>query len=80
MAIEKSGDALVDFAVMWEPFGGAPSEEVFVEFGVNIGEYKRRLFTRLSNPDRAGLIDPALRTRLIDYCVHASGPMQHPRR
>ena len=80
MAAKKSGDALVDCAAMWEPFGGAPSEEVFVNLGVDMNEYKRRLFTRLTNPDRAGLIDPALRSRLIDYSVHATGITQRPHR
>jgi hypothetical protein len=73
MAVEKSGDAMVDFAVMWEPFGGAPPEDVFVKFGVPLAEYKRRLLTRLSSADRAELMDPALRARLIEYCVHATG-------
>ncbi|MGF0313783.1 hypothetical protein [Rhodococcus sp. IEGM1428] len=80
MATNKSGDALVDFAAMWEPFGGAPTDEVFVKFGVDMDEYKRRLFTRLTNPDRAGLIDPALRNRLIDYSEHATGTTQRPHR
>lgn len=80
MVTNKSGDALVDFATMWEPFGGAPPEDVFIEFGVYINEYKRRLFARLSTPDLVALIDPALRIRLVDYCVHANDPTQHPHR
>lgn len=80
MATKKSGDPLVDFAAMWEPFGGAPFEEVFVKFGVDMDEYKRRLFRRLTNPDRAGLIDAALRSRFIDYSVHATGMTQRPHR
>ncbi|AJW40264.1 hypothetical protein NY08_2236 [Rhodococcus sp. B7740] len=80
MALRKSGDALVDFAVMWEPFGGAPPEDVFVEFGLPVAEYKRRLFVRLTDPDRARMLDPALRKRLIDYSERTTGPTQRPRR
>jgi hypothetical protein len=69
MATQNPGDALVDFAVKWEPFGGAPTEEVFVAFGLDMREYKRRLFVRLSKPDRAGSIDPTLRGRLIAYSL-----------
>ncbi|OZC83984.1 hypothetical protein CH254_24185 [Rhodococcus sp. 06-412-2C] len=75
MGENKSGDALVDLAAMWEP-----SDEVFVKFGVDMDEYKRRLFTRLTDPDSAGLIDPALRSRLIDYSTHATGTAQRPHR
>ncbi|MGC0367148.1 hypothetical protein ABH922_005200 [Rhodococcus sp. 27YEA15] len=70
----------MDFAAMWGPFDGAPFDEVFVEFGVDMNEYKRRLFARLTDPDRAGLIDPALRSRLIDYSVHPTGTTQRPHR
>lgn len=77
VATQKSGDALVDFAVTWEPFGGAPSAEVFVEFGLDMAEYKRRLFARLSKPDRAGAIDPELRGRLTAYSLR---PVESPRR
>jgi hypothetical protein len=69
MDTQNPGDALVDFAVMWEPFGGATAEEVFVEFGLDMSEYKRRLFIRLSKPDRAGSTDPTLRGRLIAYSL-----------
>jgi hypothetical protein len=31
---------LVAFAVLWEPFGGASASDVFVEFGLGVGEYR----------------------------------------
>ena len=57
-------DALVAFAVQWEPFGGASPADVFVEFGIDIDEYRRRLFSRLCRPDRA-LVPLDVHGRLI---------------
>ncbi|MGX7728293.1 hypothetical protein ACWPOB_03365 [Rhodococcus sp. 2H158] len=34
---------LVQFAVNWAPFGGAPPDEVFVTFGMTVDRYQRRL-------------------------------------
>lgn len=43
MASKQLCDPLVAFAVLWEPFGGASASDVFVEFGLGMGEYRRRL-------------------------------------
>ncbi|MGW0042278.1 hypothetical protein [Rhodococcus sp. NPDC003348] len=34
---------LVQFAVIWAPFGGAPPAEIFVTFGMSPDRYQRRL-------------------------------------
>ncbi|WP_342661353.1 hypothetical protein Rruber_05111 (plasmid) [Rhodococcus ruber] len=34
---------LVQFAVNWAPFGGAPPDEVFVAFGMTVDRYQHRL-------------------------------------
>jgi len=61
-------DPLVAFAVQWEPFGGASAEDVFTEFGIDMNEYRRRLFVMLSRSDRGGVRAP-LRGRLIAYSI-----------
>lgn len=66
MASKQLCDPLVAFAVLWEPFGGASASDVFVEFGLGVGEYRRRLRERLDAHDR-DCLDPALRDRLVEY-------------
>lgn len=61
-------DPLVAFAVTWEPYGGASAEDVFVEFGIDMNEYRHRLFVILSRGDRGGVRAP-LRDRLIAYSI-----------
>ncbi len=61
-------DPLVAFAVTWEPYGGASAEDVLVEFGIDMSEYRRRLFVMLSRADRGGVRAP-LRDRLIAYSI-----------
>jgi hypothetical protein len=61
-------DPLVAFAVKWEPYGGASADDVLVEFGLDMSEYRLRLFRKLSRPDRAGVSAP-LRDRLIAYSL-----------
>jgi hypothetical protein len=69
MTRQGSGlDPLVAFAVKWEPYGGASAEDVFVEFGIDMSEYRRRLFVMLSRSDRGGVRAP-LRNRLIAYSI-----------
>ncbi|MFC8181594.1 hypothetical protein ACFULT_22175 [Rhodococcus sp. NPDC057297] len=65
---ESELDPLIEFAVKWEPYGGASASEVFVEFGIGMVEYRRRLFQILSKPDRGGL-NPELASRLLAYSV-----------
>ncbi|MCX6489414.1 MAG: hypothetical protein NTX68_00300 [Rhodococcus sp.] len=61
-------DPLMAFAVTWEPYGGASTEDVFVEFGIDMSEYRRRLFVMLCRSDRGGVRAP-LRDRLIAYSI-----------
>lgn len=73
---EDALDPLVAFAVKWDPYGGANAEDVLVEFGLDMSEYRRRLFQKLSHPDRARVSAP-LRNRLISYSLV---PVHRPQR
>jgi hypothetical protein len=61
-----SVDPLMAFAVAWEPYGGASAADVFVEFGLHMVEYRRRLAEQLRSPSTEHL-EPALRERLLNY-------------
>ena len=41
--MDKYEQALVDFARRWRQFGGPSAADVFVEFGITLGEYRKRL-------------------------------------
>ncbi|KQU31468.1 MULTISPECIES: hypothetical protein [Nocardiaceae] len=72
MSANESEALLMDFALKWEPYGGAPDSEIFIEFGLGAGDFKRRLFVLLSKPDHVAPIDPERRGRLVDYCLRAT--------
>ncbi|AII08245.1 MULTISPECIES: hypothetical protein [Rhodococcus] len=40
---EKLGDALIDFALRWAPFGGPNDDDLLVEFGMTSRTYYNRL-------------------------------------
>ncbi|WP_032396344.1 hypothetical protein [Rhodococcoides fascians] len=71
-----SVDRLTAFAMAWEPYGGASAADVFVEFGLHMAEYRRRLAEQLRSP-RAEQLEPALRERLLNYSTE---PPQRSRR
>ncbi len=48
-ALSAHGRALVAFAIMWAPYGGAPSTDLLVTFGMNRTKYLSTL---------AGALDP----------------------
>lgn len=66
MTTLDSVDPLLTFAVAWEPYGGASAADVFVEFGLHMAEYRRRLAEQLTSPSTEQL-EPALRERLLAY-------------
>ncbi|NIL86984.1 hypothetical protein RhoFasGS6_04398 [Rhodococcus fascians] len=67
---DQVSDPLVAFAVKWEPYGGASADDVLVEFGLDMSEYRLRLFQKISRADRAGVSAP-LRSRLVSYALVA---------
>ncbi|MCZ4522273.1 hypothetical protein O4220_27445 [Rhodococcus ruber] len=73
MVSEQSSDPLVAFAVVWEPFGGASASDVFVEFGLGMGEYRRRLREQL-NGSAGDCVEPAVRHRLVEYSRRPAKP------
>lgn len=42
---------ILAFACVWIPFGGARTEDVFVEFGLTPDRYRARLTQALQNPE-----------------------------
>lgn len=40
---------LVAFASKWRHWGGGPAEDIFIEFGLTVPEYCRRLRTALNS-------------------------------
>ena len=40
-------DGLIDFAQSWAPYGGAPEEEIFVQFGMTRARFAEVLWTRI---------------------------------
>lgn len=40
---DKEAKELLEFARKWEPFGGAPADEVFVRFGLSPRRFAQRL-------------------------------------
>ncbi|OZC84014.1 hypothetical protein CH254_24365 [Rhodococcus sp. 06-412-2C] len=66
MTTLDSEDPLLTFTVAWEPYGGASAADVFVEFGLHMAEYRRRLVEQLTSPS-AEQLEPALRERLLAY-------------
>lgn len=61
-------EALISFAVRWEPYGGADASEIFVCFGLSEQQYRVRLWHALgrSGQGSAG-IEAQLRARLLRY-------------
>jgi hypothetical protein len=76
--------AMLTFACRWLPFGGAPQDDVFVEFGLNTVEYTRRIITLVDrhrariHPDTARRLlasrdTGCLLVRAPEGCAGASG-------
>ncbi|BAH55324.1 hypothetical protein [Rhodococcus opacus] len=57
---------LLDFAAKWEPYGGAPTVDIFVTFGLTADLYRSRLARALTSTAANGL-EPDQRQRLLDY-------------
>lgn len=64
--------AMLVFALRWLPFGGAPHDDVFVEFGLTAVEYTQRI-TDLVNRHRPH-IHPDTVQRLLAVC-HTGRPL-----
>ncbi|WP_433723175.1 hypothetical protein ACQP0C_23645 [Nocardia sp. CA-129566] len=35
--------ALIDFALLWQPFGGPPSEDILTAFGITESQFRARV-------------------------------------
>lgn len=62
-------DMLVTFAGRWAPYGGAPDEEVFINFGMAMHRFREKLREAVV----AGFCDPRTADYLIDV-YHLSDP------
>lgn len=69
-ALSAHGRALVAFAIMWAPYGGSPSTDLLVTFGMDRTKYLSALTDAL-NPN---LVEPQevqeLKSRLRDEVVN----------
>lgn len=41
--MDSNEQALIDFALTWQPFGGPPAEEIFTTFGISKPEFCYRV-------------------------------------
>ncbi|MFI5500719.1 hypothetical protein ACIA5E_16800 [Nocardia asteroides] len=57
MLAEEQG--MIDLALVWEPFGGPPSEELLVRFGISPAEFRIRVCRILNS--RGSQVDAPLR-------------------
>lgn len=62
---------LLAFATKWEPYGGAPTVDIFVTFGLTDDQYRSRLAQALTSTSVNG-IEPDQRQLLLDYAHHPS--------
>ncbi|OOL33374.1 hypothetical protein GQ85_01770 [Rhodococcus rhodochrous] len=46
---ERYANELVTFARMWLPYGGAPAEEIFEQFGMTTRRFLEALWTSVRN-------------------------------
>ncbi|PSR69563.1 hypothetical protein C8258_00155 [Nocardia sp. MDA0666] len=53
--------AIIDFAVLWLPYGGPPDEEILVRFGMSEQRFRARLADIVA--DRGTSVDRAWRQR-----------------
>lgn len=83
-SIDRDDRALLLFALRWLPFGGAPQDEVFVEFGMDAYQFTERVadlvrrHSALIHPDTVLRLRAACSTgrRLVrreEPCAGASG-------
>lgn len=65
---ERAQAEMVAFAVRWAPFGGGPSDDIFVTFGVSERVFFQRLHRILADDPRPGL-DEVMWRRLRQVCT-----------
>lgn len=66
LTIDQFDWAIIEFVLMWAPYGGAGEEEIFPEFGMNKARFLERfaaIVRALSSVDRA-LLDESQRAVL----------------
>lgn len=72
-AASQDEDMLVTFASRWAPYGGAPDEEVFINFGMPMHRFREKLREAVM----AGFCDPRNADYLIDvYRLSGSDRIQ----
>lgn len=71
--IDRDDHALLNFAISWMPYGGAPSDETLVRFGLTRERYLARL--RRTVDEHRRRIHPATVARLMEICgaPHSAG-------
>lgn len=50
---DQSSQRLIEFAVIWAPYGGASSEDVLVNFGMTVERFVERLWRLVADIDCA---------------------------
>nr|GLK33307.1 hypothetical protein GCM10017611_01490 [Rhodococcus wratislaviensis] len=72
-AAPQDEEMLVTFAGRWAPYGGAPDEEVFINFGMAMHRFREKLREAVA----AGFCDPRIADYLIDvYRLSESDTIQ----
>lgn len=71
---------LVDFALMWAPYGGSPPEDLFVTFGVTSKAFVEMVESILTTSDSDQSQAPEMKSRLLDDLVRAWRPMRSTRK
>lgn len=64
--IDPVDRAVLTFTVRWLPYGGAPADEVFVEFGLTGAEYEQRVCDLVHQ--HASRIHPHTVEKLLAMC------------
>jgi hypothetical protein len=74
---EKIGDALIEYALRWAPFGGPHDDDLLVEFGMTSRTYYNRLARALRvRPSVEGGED--IHSALLDLCYQRDPPLTGP--
>ncbi|WP_433521402.1 hypothetical protein ACQPZ2_29225 [Nocardia pseudovaccinii] len=60
--------AILDFGVRWHPYGGGHPGRIFIEFGIDEGEYFRRLLRLVNPPDARFELTETDRAKIRSVC------------
>ncbi|KZF09413.1 MAG: DUF3263 domain-containing protein [Rhodococcus sp. (in: high G+C Gram-positive bacteria)] len=67
-AIDSEQNRMLDFARLWAPHGGGPSEDIMVRFGLTSTEFFTRLQSLLEHDEQTELLTPGTRALVLACC------------